>query len=120
MGFTDGSSSGRPFVATFNVWSKVRAVTHQPLNVSTHGDRWIVFASKAGDPRNPDWYHNLVANPTVTLEAGAETFEAEATVVTWEERDHFCARQAHLFPSFAEYDRKTIRKIPVVALTRKR
>ena len=84
------------------------------------GDRWIVFASKGGGPKSPDWYHNLVANPTVTLEVGSETFEAEATVVIGEERDLLYGRQAQLFPNFAEYETMTTRKIPVIALSRKR
>ena len=83
------------------------------------GDRWIVFATKGGAPKNPDWYHNLGANSIVTLEVDAETFEAEATEVTGEERDLLYARQTQLFPNFAEYETMTTRKIPVIALSRK-
>jgi deazaflavin-dependent oxidoreductase (nitroreductase family) len=77
-----------------------------------------VFASKAGQPTNPDWYHNLVAIPQVTVEIGTETFDATARVVTGEDRDRIYARQAELYPGFAEYQEKTSRVIPVVALDR--
>ena len=52
-----------------------------PLAFSRDGDRILVVASKGGAPTNPDWYHNLVANPTVTVEVGAETFEARVVVL---------------------------------------
>ena len=85
-----------------------------------YDDRMFVFASKAGAPKNPDWYHNLVANPDVTVEVGTETFPAKATVVTGKERDEIYAKQATLYPRFAEYEKRTTRKIPVIALARKR
>jgi hypothetical protein len=59
-----------------------------------------------------------VANPFVTVEVGTETYEAGATALTGEERDRLYAKQAALRPVFAEYEQKTTRKIPVVALTR--
>ena len=90
-----------------------------PVAYLADGDRLLVFASKGGGPTSPDWYHNLVANPIVTVEVGTETYEAEATVLTGEERDRLYAKQAALRPVFAEYEQKTTRKIPVVALTRK-
>ena len=119
-GLTDGSSSVRPLLLLTTHGRKSGQLRVNPLMYLPDGDCWVVFASKGGDPRHPDWYHNLVANPTVTLEVGAETFEAEATVVIGEERDLLYARQSHLFPMFAEYERRATRKIPVVALARKR
>ena len=88
-----------------------------PLMYLPDGDRLVVFATKGGAPKNPDWYHNLVANPGVTVEVGSETFEAEAVVVTGEERDRLYSRQTELFPQFGEYAQRTNRRIPVVALT---
>ena len=82
------------------------------------GKRYI-FASYAGAPTNPDWYHNLVAHPEVTVEVGTETFEAIATPVTLEERDRVYPIQAERYANFAEYETKTTRKIPVVELVRK-
>jgi deazaflavin-dependent oxidoreductase (nitroreductase family) len=78
-----------------------------------------VFASKAGAPTNPDWYHNLVAHPDVTVEVGKERFGVHATVVDRSERDRIYAAQAADYPGFAEYEAKTDRVIPVVALDRR-
>ena len=89
-----------------------------PVAYRLEGDRTYVFASYAGAPTNPDWYHNLVAHPTVTVEIGTETFEATAVPVTGAERDRIYAAQAKVFPGFAEYQAKTARTIPVVALDR--
>jgi deazaflavin-dependent oxidoreductase (nitroreductase family) len=82
------------------------------------GDQIYVFASKAGAPTNPDWYHNLVANPHVTVERGTEVYRAVATPVTGAERDRIYALQAERYPGFAEYQEKTTRTIPVVSLAR--
>ena len=78
-------------------------------------DRLLVFASKGGSPANPDWYHNLVANPEVTIELGNGTFTAKATVLSGEERDRRYEEQSELFPQFADYQRNTKRRIPVMA-----
>jgi deazaflavin-dependent oxidoreductase (nitroreductase family) len=75
-----------------------------------------VFASKAGAPTNPDWYHNLRANPAVTVEVGDETYEATATPLEGDERDAIFAKHAERYPGFKEYQDGTDRVIPVVAL----
>ena len=90
-----------------------------PLMYRSDGDRMFVMASKGGAPTNPDWYYNLVANPDITVEVGTETFPAKATIITGKERDEIYAKHASLYPMFADYEKKTTRKIPVVALTRK-
>ena len=90
-----------------------------PLAYSTDGDRLIIMASKGGAPTNPDWYHNLLAHPEVTVEVGTETYEANATPVTGEERDRLFARQAELYPQFGQYQARATRKIPVIALERR-
>ena len=78
----------------------------------------VVIASKGGAPASPDWYHNLVANPHVTVELPGETYEAQARVATGEERARLFRAQADLMPNFDEYQRKTTREIPVVVLER--
>jgi deazaflavin-dependent oxidoreductase (nitroreductase family) len=75
-----------------------------------------VFASKAGADTHPDWFHNLVAHPEVTVEIGADTLPMRATPLEGSERDRIYAEQARLVPGFAEYEAKTERVIPVVAL----
>ncbi len=89
-----------------------------PLMYLPDGDRLVVFAAKAGAPTNPDWYHNLVVNPKATIEVGQETFDVTATVLTGEERDRLYAQQVAYVPPFAEYEKMTNRKIPVIALQR--
>jgi deazaflavin-dependent oxidoreductase (nitroreductase family) len=81
------------------------------------GDRYLVFASKAGADTNPDWYYNLKAHPDVQIEVGDETIDARAAEITGPERDRFYARQASLYPAFAHYQSSTKRIIPVMALT---
>ena len=80
-------------------------------------DRYLVFASKAGADTHPDWYHNLIAHPNVQIEVGDETINVHAEETTGPERDTLFARQASLYPAFAEYQRQTKRIIPVMALT---
>jgi deazaflavin-dependent oxidoreductase (nitroreductase family) len=89
-----------------------------PLVPLVDGDKLVVIASMGGAPKSPAWYHNLVANPTLTVEYGTEKFEATARVAEGAERDALYARQAAAFPPFAEYEKKTTRKIPVIVLTR--
>jgi deazaflavin-dependent oxidoreductase (nitroreductase family) len=89
-----------------------------PLAYLRDGGRLLIFASKGGSPSHPDWYHNLVANPRVGVEVGPEAYEAQATVLTGAERDRLYAQQAAVMPNFGEYQQKTKRTIPVVALTR--
>ena len=67
---------------------------------------------------NPAWYHNLVANPAVSVEVPGETFAARARVATGDERERLWRAQADLMPTFDEYQTKTDRQIPVVVLER--
>jgi deazaflavin-dependent oxidoreductase (nitroreductase family) len=100
-----GAKSGRAYV--------------NPVVYLADGDRYVVFASKAGAPNNPGWFHNLVANPDLTIEVGDDTIEAVASVAQGAERDRLYERQASLKPRFAEYQAATERVIPVVVLTPK-
>jgi deazaflavin-dependent oxidoreductase (nitroreductase family) len=79
-------------------------------------DGYAVFASKAGAPVNPDWYHNLVAHPAVEAEIGDQTMRFTARVAQGEERERIWSRQKAGNPGFAEYEQKTSRQIPVVIL----
>jgi len=89
-----------------------------PLAALVEGDKLYVFASKAGAPANPDWYHNLVANPEVEVEFGDERFGAAATPITGPERDRLFATQVAQNPVFGDYEKATERVIPVVELRR--
>src|SRR6266508_1655421 len=88
-----------------------------PLVYVTDGDRLVVIASKGGADSNPDWYHNLLANPTVTVELGTEQFQARATPITEEpERSRLYAKMVAHRQGFAEYEQKTSRTIPAIIL----
>ncbi|MFG2013744.1 nitroreductase/quinone reductase family protein [Actinomadura geliboluensis] len=89
-----------------------------PLGYMADGDRLLVFASNAGQPHDPAWYHNVRADPRVTVEVGTETFEGVALPVEGEERDRLYALQGERVPAYAEYQRQTSRVIPVVAVHR--
>src|SRR5215470_3856105 len=118
-GKVGGMWEGRPLLLLTTTGAKSGRRLTNPLMYMRDGDRLLVFASKGGAPTNPDWYHNLLAHPEVTVEVGNETFEATAHVTEGAERDQLYARQAELYPGFAEYQAKTTRKIPVIALTRR-
>jgi deazaflavin-dependent oxidoreductase (nitroreductase family) len=100
---TVGARTGRPRV--------------NPMMYMKDGDRFLVFASKAGAATNPDWYHNLKAHPDVRIEVGDETLDVRAEELTGRERDMFYERQATLYPGFADYQRNTTRTIPVIGLS---
>jgi deazaflavin-dependent oxidoreductase (nitroreductase family) len=88
-----------------------------PLAYQSDAGRYVIFASKAGAPSNPDWYHNLKAHPNVKIEVGRATLDAVAEELTGEERDRIYRTQAERVPQFAEYEQKAGRVIPVIALT---
>ena len=89
-----------------------------PLAYQELDEGYAVFASKGGAPRNPDWYHNLIANPDVTIEVGDEVVEVRARVTQGQERKRIWAEQKRRNSGFAAYERKTARTIPVVVLER--
>ncbi len=78
----------------------------------------MIIASEGGAPSNPDWYHNLVASPEATVELPEESFAARARVAEGDERDRLYDAMAQRMPNFAEYQRNTTRRIPVVVLKR--
>jgi len=88
-----------------------------PLVYMRDGDRYVIFASKAGAPTNPDWYHNLKAHPEVEIELGTDTIAAAASEVTGEERNRLFNAQAERSPQFAGYQKNAGRVIPVIVLT---
>jgi deazaflavin-dependent oxidoreductase (nitroreductase family) len=91
-----------------------------PLMYFVDNDRYLVVASYAGAPRNPPWYYNLISNPTVGVEIGIEQFTARAEALPEPERSVQFAKIASAISTFAEYQRKTTRAIPMVALYRHR
>ncbi len=117
-GVVGGPFEGATIVLVTTTGAKSGKVRVNPLVARLEGDNVYVFASKAGAPTNPDWFHNLVADPSVTVEFGSETFAARAEVLEGEDRDRVYAAQAEQVPTFAEYQAGTDRVIPVIRLAR--
>ncbi|WP_329171873.1 nitroreductase family deazaflavin-dependent oxidoreductase [Streptomyces sp. NBC_01477] len=115
-GKVGGNFEGAPLLLLHNTGARSGRKIVKPMMYLRDGDRYLVFASKGGAPENPAWYHNLVAHPDVEIEVGDETIPVRAEVLTGEERDRKYAEQAALYPGFADYQEKTDRIIPVVAL----
>jgi deazaflavin-dependent oxidoreductase (nitroreductase family) len=115
-GKVGGPFEGAPVLLLTSTGAKSGEQRTTPVVYQKDGERMVIFASKAGAPENPAWYHNLVANPTATVEVGPDTVEVEALVAEGDERERLFSRQKELMPQFAEYEQKTTRRIPVVAL----
>ena len=104
-----GRTSGREYVSP---------IMYLPND--TNQDAIYVFATKGGAPTNPDWYTNLAATGSGSVERGTETYEVTIREVTGADRDRIYSEQARRFPGFAEYERQTagVRTIPVLELRR--
>jgi deazaflavin-dependent oxidoreductase (nitroreductase family) len=88
--------------------------TTVPLGFAVDDEgRVFVVASKAGAPRHPAWFHNLRANPTVTVELGDSSFQARAVVTAGEERDRLYRMVSD---GTSAYEKNTDRVFPVVVL----
>ena len=116
-GKVGGAFDGFPLLLLHHVGAKSGVERVNPLAYQRVGDSWAVFASKGGAPTNPDWFHNLVAHPGVSIEVGSETHPVTARVAGDEERERIWNAQKEAYPNFAEYEDKAgDRKIPVVVL----
>ncbi len=119
----NGGKVGGPFAgATLLILHTIGAKSGQPrvnpVACVRDGDRLVIIASKGGAPTNPDWYHNLLANPLATVEFGTEQFQVRATVAAEPERRRLYNQMIAMLPGFADYERKTTRTIPVIILNR--
>lgn len=118
-GKAGGVFEGKPLVLVHHTGAKSGTERIAPLVPLLDGDRIFIFASKGGADTNPDWYHNLVANPDTVVELGTESFPVTARVLAGAERDDVYAKQSAVQPQFGEYQRKTERLIPVIELQRR-
>lgn len=89
-----------------------------PLIYGTDGPNYLVVASKGGAPTHPGWYENLVANPAVEVQVGADKFKAHARTATPAEKPALWEKMAAIWPAYNEYQKQTSRDIPVVVLER--
>ncbi len=111
-----GQFEGAPVLLLHSTGARSGEERISPMMYLADGDRYLVFASAAGRDRNPAWYHNLIAHPDARIEVGDGTIDVHAVELDDAERDEKYAIQAERYPGFAEYERKTTRKIPVLAL----
>jgi deazaflavin-dependent oxidoreductase (nitroreductase family) len=118
-GKVGGNFKGAPILLLHSTGAKSGKERVNPMMYRKAGDDIAVFASKAGAPTNPDWYHNLVAHPEATAEIGTDTVSMVARVTKGDERTEIWEAQKKEFPGFADYETKTTREIPVVILKRK-
>ena len=118
-GRVGGQFKGAPLLLLHHKGAKTGRTRINPVMYMKDGDRYLVFASKGGYDHNPDWYHNLKAHPEIEIEVGDEKIMVKAQEVKGAERDRLYAKQASLYPQFADYQSKTKRVIPVIALAPK-
>ena len=118
-GKVGGPFEGRNMLLLHSIGAKSGAQRINPLVYQAIDGSFAVFASKGGAPTNPGWYHNLVANPEVTIEVGIETVPVTARVADTEERDQIWTREKQAIATFADYEAATTRIIPVVVLERR-
>jgi deazaflavin-dependent oxidoreductase (nitroreductase family) len=115
-GKVGGPFEGAPLLLLTSVGARSGESRTTPVMYLPDGERMVIFASKAGAPTHPAWYHNLLANPSATVEVGTDKLDVRARVAEGEERERLYARQSALRPQFDDYQRKTTRQIPVVVL----
>lgn len=115
-GRVGGQFEGAPLVLLTTTGRKTGNPHTTPVMYRAEGDRIFVFGSYAGSDEHPSWYRNLVEEPSVHVELGADAFNATAVVLQGEERDGVWERQASQYSGFANYQRRTERVIPVVEL----
>ena len=118
-GKVGGPFEGATLLLLTHRGAKTGTARTNPLAYIEEDGRYFVFGSKGGASTNPDWYHNLRANPDATIEIGTKKFDVTAEVLTGEERDRVWTRNVRERPAFGDYEKRTSRKIPVIALTRK-
>jgi deazaflavin-dependent oxidoreductase (nitroreductase family) len=113
-----GPMAGRPLMILTTTGARSGEPREAVVTYTRDGDRYVIAATKSGAPDNPQWYHNILAHPEVTVETDRETFRARATVHTGEERQRLYDQHAAERPEFRDYPQKTTRVIPVITLER--
>ena len=115
---TKGPFVGRDVLVLTTKGAKSGKEHAVPVVYSKDGDDLVVVASMGGAPVSPAWYHNLRANPDVTIETGKQRWKAKAIVTPEAERVRLYEQHSVINPGFRDYLKKTTRKIPVVRLKR--
>jgi deazaflavin-dependent oxidoreductase (nitroreductase family) len=117
-GKVGGPFEGKTLLLLHTVGAKSGQERINPVACIKDGEQLVIIASKGGAPSNPDWYYNILAQPSVTVEFVTELFQAHAEVAPEPDRTRLYAKMVEHMPGFAEYQQKTTRVIPVIVLTR--
>lgn len=115
-GKVGGQFEGAPLLLLHSTGARTGEERVNPVMFRRVGDDYAVFASKGGAPTHPDWYHNLQAHPETTVEVGTDNVPVTARVADDDERGPIWEAQKADYPGFADYERNSPRKIPVVIL----
>lgn len=113
-----GQFTGAPMLLLNTLGARSGATRTTPLGYVRDGQAYVIMASKSGAPTNPAWYHNLLAQPTATIEVGDDCFEVQHRVTEGAERDRLWQRLVAQWPMAADFARATTRRIPVIVLER--
>jgi deazaflavin-dependent oxidoreductase (nitroreductase family) len=116
-GQVGGQFAGAPLLLLHTVGARSGQPRVNPVMYLADGGRYLVFASAAGADSHPAWYWNLLAHPDARIEVGDRVLDVRAAELTGAERDGKYRLQAERYPGFADYQRRTARTIPVIALT---
>lgn len=116
-GVVQGDFAGVPLLLVTTRGARSGEPRTMPLTYLRDGDRFAVFAANGGRAQLPGWYHNLMADPSATVEVGTETLPVTASVVEGADRDRLWDLQVRHAPYFADFQARAGRVVPVVALT---
>src|SRR5260370_3985211 len=118
-GKVGGQFEGAPLLLINHTGARTRKIRINPVMYLKDGHRYLVFASKGGADTHPDWYHNLKAHPDAKIEVGHETIDVHAEEIKGAEHERLYAKQASLYPHFAQYQKNTKIVLPIIAFTPK-
>ncbi len=116
-GKVGGPFAGRTLLLLHTIGARTGQERVNPVAYVREGNKYVIIASKGGAPTNPQWYHNLVAHPLVTVEVGTEKFQVRAEVTKEPERSRLYDKMVAMMPGFDDYRQRTSRVIPVFLLT---
>jgi len=116
-GGTDGTElQGRPVILLTTIGAKSGKIRKNPLMRVERGGKYLAVASIGGGPTNPEWYHNFLANPVVELQDGPEPKLYRARLLEGAEREDWWAHAVQTWGTYAKYQEKTERQIPIFLL----
>jgi deazaflavin-dependent oxidoreductase (nitroreductase family) len=118
-GKVGGPFEGKSLLLLHTIGAKTGQERINPVVCVEDGERLVIIASKAGAPTHPAWYHDIVANPHITVEYKTEIFQVNAEITTEPERSRLYGKMVKVMPGFADYQQKTSRVIPVIVLYRR-